>query len=423
MSRLHAARALTAGGALLAVAGTVHSALNSRSLRVPPPDPAPVGESVSLLLPVRNEAGRVGPALRSLLAQERLLRAEVIVLDGQSTDDTGAVVRRLCGSYRHARVVHGTAPEPGSPGKAHACHQLASLAQGSVLVLVDADVVLASHTVASSVGLLRSSGLDLVSPFPCQVAEGLANRLFQPLLQWSWLTLLPLRRAETSPRPGRSAANGQFLAVDATALRRCGGFAAVDSAAQFGGGSRTASQRDRPGPDRLLARPVPCAPPTGRRPSPQWSNRVTVADKALEDTALIRALKRVGGRGGVVDGSQIAVCQMYDGWRELREGYGKSPWAAFGSGGGAAAVCTLLTWAYVVSPLAACWGSRWGAAGYAAAVTGRVLTARRTGGRRWPDALAHPVSVTLLAVLTGWSWLGHRRSTLSWKGRPLRGRC
>ncbi|MGY0070478.1 glycosyltransferase [Streptomyces sp. QTS137] len=374
MSRLHAARALVAGGALLAVAGTVHSALNSRSLRVPPPDPAPVGESVSLLMPVRNEAGRVGPALRSLLAQERLLRAEVVVLDDQSTDDTAAVVRRLCESYRHARVVHGTAPKPGSPGKAHACHQLASLARGSVLVFVDADVVLAPHAVASSVDLLRSSGLDLVSPFPRQVARGPANRLFQPLLQWSWLTVLPLRRAETSPRPALSAANGQFLVVDATALRGCGGFAAV-------------------------------------------------ADKVLEDMALVRALKHAGGRGGIVDGSQIAICQMYDGWRELREGYGKSLWAAFGSGGGAAAACALLTWAYVMPPLAACRGSRWGAAGYAAAVTGRVLTARRTGGRCWPDALAHPVSVTLLAVLTGWSWLGHRRSTLSWKGRPLRGRC
>ncbi|MCI0384358.1 glycosyltransferase family 2 protein [Streptomyces sp. CNQ085] len=372
MSRPGLARTAVAAGSVLAVAGAVHSAWNSRALRVPPVDPPPVAERVSLLMPVRDEAGRVGPALRSLLAQERVPRAEVVVLDDQSTDGTGEVVRRLCGPHLHARVVRGTAPRPGSPGKAHACHQLASLARGSVLVFVDADVVLAPRAVASSVALLRSAGLDLVSPFPRQVAEGSANRLVQPLLQWSWLTVLPLSRAEASPRPALSAANGQFLVVDAAALSRCGGFAAV-------------------------------------------------TEEVLEDMALIRALKRTGGRGGIVDGSRIARCRMYDGWRDLREGYGKSLWAAFGSGGGAAAVCALLTWAYVVPPLAALRGSRWGAAGYAAAVAGRVLAARRTGGRCWPDALAHPVSVGLLVVLTARSWLGHRRSTLTWKGRPLRG--
>ena len=44
----------------------------------------------------------------------------------------------------------------------------------------------------------------------------------------------------------------------------------------------------------------------------------------------------------------------------------------------------------------------------------------RTGGRAWPDALAHPVSVVLLAGLTARSF---RRAAaagaLTWKGRPL----
>ncbi|MFB7090497.1 glycosyltransferase [Streptomyces sp. NPDC056296] len=372
MSGARAARSVVAAGSLLAIAGTVHCALNARLLRVPPPDPPLVSERVSLLMPARNEAERVGPALEALLTQQHLAQAEVIVLDDQSNDATGDVLRRLCEPFAHAQVVSGTAPEPGAPGKAHACQQLAALAQGRVLVFVDADVVLSPYAVASCVAVLRGAGLDLVSPFPCQAAAGLANRLFQPLLQWSWLTALPLRRAETSARPGLSAANGQFLIADAAALARCGGFAAV-------------------------------------------------ADEVLEDMALVRAFKRAGKRGGIVDGSRIAVCRMYDGWPQLREGYSKSLWAAFGSGGGAAAVCALLVWAYVIPPLAALRGSAWGAAGYGAAVLGRVLAARRTGGRCWPDALAHPVSIALLTALTARSWLGHRRSTLTWKGRRLRG--
>ena len=74
---------------------------------------------------------------------------------------------------------------------------------------------------------------------------------------------------------------------------------------------------------------------------------------------------------------------------------------------------------YVVPPLGALRGSRWGLAGYAAGVAGRVVSARRTGSRCFPDALAHPVSVTVFASLAVRSRLRRRRGGLTWKGRPL----
>ena len=71
---------------------------------------------------------------------------------------------------------------------------------------------------------------------------------------------------------------------------------------------------------------------------------------------------------------------------------------------------------------AALGGSVSGLAGYAAGVTGRVVAARRTGGRVWPDAFAHPLSVVAFAGLTARSWRAHRAGTLTWKGRTLPGR-
>jgi hypothetical protein len=242
-----------------------------------------------------------------------------------------------------------------------------------VLVFVDADVLLAPHAVAAAVTELRRGRLDVLSPWPRQVAEGTAARLVQPLLQWSWMVSLPLRRAERSPRPTLCAANGQFLVVDAGALARAGGFDAV-------------------------------------------------ADAVLDDLALARAVKRAGGRVGVADGSTLATCRMYDGWADLREGYRKSLWAAFGPPAASAAVAATLVLAYVLPPLAALRGSRAGLLGYAAAVLSRVAAARRSGGRAWPDALAHPASVTVLLGLLGASWRGHRRGELTWKGRRLDGR-
>jgi hypothetical protein len=193
----------------------------------------------------------------------------------------------------------------------------------------------------------------------------------QPLQVWSWSVLLPLRPAERSSRPSLVAANGQFLLVDARTLATAGGFAAV-------------------------------------------------AGAVLDDIALARAIRRSGGRTGIADGSRIAACRMYEDGRELVAGYEKSLWSAFGDLPGRLGVAALLTLVYLVPPLAALAGSRTGLAGYAAATLTRVVAARRLRSPVWPDALAHPLSVAALLGLLVRSCRGHRRRTLTWKGRPLR---
>jgi hypothetical protein len=175
-----------------------------------------------------------------------------------------------------------------------------------------------------------------------------------------------------------------------------------------------------------------------------------VRAQVLEDIELARSVKRAGGRVAVADGSSLASCEMYTSWDALKLGYGKSLWASFGSPAGAAAALTLLAAMYLVPPIAAivcgacfafgssafddgsarsggafggsAFGSSAGAAlagaiGYLLAVAGRVVTARATGGRAWPDALAHPVSIALFGWLVIRSYAGRRSAT--WKGRPV----
>ena len=187
----------------------------------------------------------------------------------------------------------------------------------------------------------------------------------QPLLQWSWLTFLPLRAMERSRRESLAAAGGQFLVVRRQAYDRAGGHAAV-------------------------------------------------RDKVLEDIELARAVKRTGGRIALTDGSALASCRMYTSWRELVDGYGKSLWASFGSPVAAAAVVALLLTLYVVPPLLFSWA---GLAAYLLGVAGRVVSARATGGKAFPDAFAHPVSVVAFGLLVALSYA--RRATATWKGRPV----
>ena len=358
------------GGSL---ALTAHTLVNLRLLRTPPATPALPADHLSVLLPLRDEAHRVEPALHALIAALDYCRnnIELLVLDDECTDGTADLVRRVAGDDTRVTLIAGAPRPPGWLGKPWACHQLAELASSStVLVFVDADVVVAPHAIAAIVDQLRHTGLDLVSPYPRQLAFTVTERLVQPLLQWSWLTTLPLRVAEGSRRPSMAAANGQLLAVDAATYRRAGGHAAVRG-------------------------------------------------EVLDDLALLRAVKAVGGTGGVTDGTHLATCRMYDGWPALREGYTKSLWSAFGSPAGATGAIAGLSFLYVWPALAALAGSPVGAIGYASGVAGRALVARRTGGRVWPDSLAHPASVLMLGWLTIQSWRGRRRGTLSWKGRQL----
>ncbi|MEU4561382.1 glycosyltransferase family 2 protein [Actinoplanes sp. NPDC023936] len=343
---------------------TVHTAVNALLLRRPRRD-AVSGERVAVLLPLRNEARRVTPCLESLLAQRGVADLTIHVLDDGSTDGTADVVRSVAGD--RVRLRRGVEPPAGWLGKPHACQQLADAAGDvDVLVFVDADVVLEPDAIAGAVTLLREAGVTLLSPYPRIVGSG---RLVQPLLQWSWLTFLPLRAMERSPRPSLAAAGGQWLVLDRAGYHRAGGHAAV-------------------------------------------------RDDILEDIGLARAVKRSGGRIALADGSGLATCRMYDSWRELADGYGKSLWASFGSAIGAAAVVVPLLLLYASPPLLFMMGW-WAVAAYALGVIGRVLSAAVTGGRLFPDPLLHPVSVVVFAGLIVRSFHLRRRRSLQWRGRPV----
>lgn len=369
---------LVAAGTLGSLGVTCHCIVNLRLLRSPSATPSRSAVKVSVLIPIRDEATNVGRCLRSVLAQQDIPHLEVIVLDDRSTDGTSQVLEHFKPDPRLTIIDGKTEPPAGWLGKSWACQRMSERATGSVLVFVDADVALRPTAVAASVEMLalektRPYGtpkFDAVSPYPRQCAVTMIERLVQPLLQWSWLSFLPLRLAERSARPALTAANGQLLAITRDGYDAIGGHAGVRS-------------------------------------------------DVIEDVALFRALKSVGRRGAVVDGTSLASCRMYTEWSELREGYAKSLWSAFGSRAGSAFAIALLNLLYVVPPLAMLGRSRAGALGYASAVVGRAAVARKVDGRIWPDTFAHPLSILLFTYLNLVSFRRRAKQTLKWKGRTI----
>lgn len=337
----------------LSLSATALSWLNLRHLRRPD---GTTDTRISVLLPARDEAERIGPTLRSLSAQQGV--AQILVLDDNSSDATADLVRDA-----GLPLVGGTGEPPaGWLGKPWACQRLADAATGDVLVFVDADVELTPDAAKRTAALLRD--VDLVCPYPRQIVHGPLQRLVQPLLQWSWLSFLPLRLAETSAHPLLSAANGQLLAVRREAYVAVGGHAAVRG-------------------------------------------------EVLEDLALARAFKAAGYRVAMADGTDIAACRMYASDADLVAGYTKSLHDAFGPG-----TIGLLVFMYVFPVMALRRAPVPALLGYAAGVTGRILVARRTR-QSVPEAFAHPLSILALSGLWLRSVRAKRRGELTWRGRVV----
>ena len=92
----------------------------------------------AVLLPVLNEVGRIRPCLDGLLAQSDET-AEIVVIDGGSTDGTPDVVAGYAERDSRIRLIVFSPPE-GDNGKAHGLDAGARASSTEWIVTIDADV-------------------------------------------------------------------------------------------------------------------------------------------------------------------------------------------------------------------------------------------------------------------------------------------
>lgn len=83
---------------------------------------------LSIIIPARNEEGRISPLLQSL-QEQRFRQFEILVVDDDSSDNTAAVAKRY-----GAKVLQNE-----GAGKSSACWHGAEQARGSWLLFLDAD--------------------------------------------------------------------------------------------------------------------------------------------------------------------------------------------------------------------------------------------------------------------------------------------
>jgi dolichol-phosphate mannosyltransferase len=348
----------------LAAAVALSRLARGRSRRPPLSVPGePPAASISVVVPARDEAARIGPCLAALAADPDVL--EVVVVDDGSSDGTADVARA-----HGARVVAG-APLPGGwVGKPWALQQGLEAARGEIVVSLDADTRPRPGLARALAAALGDA--DLVTAgcrFACETAgERWLHPAFLATLVYRFG---PSDAAGRPPRPARLLANGQCTAVRRAALLAAGGYA-----------------------------------PAARH--------------MTDDAALARALAADGWRIAFHDGAALIDVDMHDSAREVWREWGRSLALPGVTAPGWMAADLALAWLVLALPPLRVLARRAGpldgallAVRWSLLVPVRASYARR-GAPYWLSPLADPLAVLRLTTSA-------LRPARSWRGREYAG--
>jgi chlorobactene glucosyltransferase len=264
---------------VLLIMGTI-ALVNLITFRSVPAEPGPHhGPRVSVLIPARNEARNI-PLCLATLVEQRYADFEVLVLDDDSHDGTGAIVAAWAARDPRVRLIRGESLPPGWTGKNFACHQLSQHATGDILLFVDADTSFDPRCLSSSVAAMEEHRADLLSLIPYQHMKTFWELTVLPLLHFVTFAFLPFPLVSISANPKFAMATGQFMMFRQEAYRTIGGHESVRSA-------------------------------------------------IVEDVWLARRIKGKGLRLRVLGGERVVSCRMYRSFREIWEGFSKNLFPGF----------------------------------------------------------------------------------------------
>jgi hopene-associated glycosyltransferase HpnB len=192
---------------------------------------------IEAVVPARNEASVVAPAIASLLEQRRLGNFHVTLVDDASDDGTADAARRAAhGNAREAAFSIAAAHEleAGWTGKIAALQRgvqtvLDRRGQPDFWLFTDADILHDPENVAAMLSKAESEGLDLASLMVRLHCTSGWERLLIPAFVFFFQKLYPFSWSN-DPRRRTAAAAGGCVLLRNSALERIGGLAAIKDA-------------------------------------------------------------------------------------------------------------------------------------------------------------------------------------------------
>ena len=326
-------------------------------------------ECVSAIIPARNEERTIAEAVISVAEQPEI--REVIVIDDQSSDGTGEILRRLAAGQPRLRVCEAGPLPAGWVGKNHAASLGAQKAACDWLLFTDADALHLPGSTARALAEANSRGADLVSYSPGQEMHTWWERALIPFV-FCRLSQLYSYAAINDPDSPAAAANGQYLLIRRNVYEQIGGHAAV-------------------------------------------------RDEVLEDVALARLAKSAGFRLHFAPGDQICRVRMYSSFQAMWEGWSKNllPLVSWSGQRVTRELLSVMPWIPLLCLLLTPWHIVLGALGLLLLAGRHASYAALLRKNRFPldSVLYYLVGVALYcAALLASDW-GYARGKIAWKGR------
>jgi chlorobactene glucosyltransferase len=232
------------------------------------------GPLVSVLIPARNEEKNIGRCLNSLRNQ-LYKNYEILVLNDNSTDNTGSILERAAAEDPRIKVFNGKPLPDDWYGKPYALHQLSGQAKGDILILTDADTVHGPGSVSWAVTNLQYLKTDMISGYIGQIFLSAGEVLTVPLMYFLTGFVIPLFLNRYSKSTIFTAAIGQFIAVRHDVFKAIGGCESFKK-------------------------------------------------KTSEDVYMSRYVKRMGYDSRFLNITEQVKCRMYSGYHKAVEGIGKN---------------------------------------------------------------------------------------------------
>lgn len=177
---------------------------------------------ITALIPARNEATIIAETLSSLRTQG--LHLQMILVDDQSTDGTGAIVQVRGGP--NLPILTGEPLPGGWSGKLWALEQGFRLVTTPLTLLVDADIRLEPGILRGLREKMREENLSLISLMARMRMVSFWEKLLMPAFVYFFKMLYPFRLSN-STRTSVAAAAGGCILLETRLIREVGGFEAI----------------------------------------------------------------------------------------------------------------------------------------------------------------------------------------------------
>lgn len=323
---------------------------------------------ISVIIPVRNESGKIENLLHDLTRQS-YRNLEIIVVDDDSEDNTKEIVSEKTTADSRIQLINSGLPDNSWLGKNHACYQGAKTAKGKYLFFLDADVRLEPEAIASIAGYFEKKRPVFLSVFPKQILENRGVKKVVPIMNYILLSLLPLFLVRRSGFSSISAANGQFMLFDTDIYR------AFEPHKRF--------KREK-----------------------------------VEDIQIARFLKKKKMKIACLTGNDDISCRMYDNYEEAMEGFSKNVAAFFGNSYLLAIIFWFVTFTGIIWTV--CFSPWFFTPIYIVMTIGTRVFISITSRQKIADnILLHYTQLYNLGLLIRKSIQHKKNKTYQWKGRNI----